>query len=68
MGTLQSVLILSAILFASSGSNSTAQTRSAATDLGDTTWQLVKFRSSDGTVLVLYRSFADECTCRLQIG
>jgi copper homeostasis protein (lipoprotein) len=52
MGTLQSVLILSAILFASSGSNSTAQTRGAATDLGDTTWQLVKFRGSDGTVLV----------------
>lgn len=51
MGILQSVLILSIFVFTSFTSIATAQASKAGSDLGGTSWQFVKFRSGDGTVL-----------------
>jgi heat shock protein HslJ len=51
MGTIKSVLILSTILFTAFARIGTAQTSNAAAHLGGTTWQLVKFRGNDDTVL-----------------
>ena len=51
MGTIKSVLILSTILLTTFARVGTAQTSNAAAHLGGTTWQLVKFRGNDDTVL-----------------
>lgn len=51
MGILHPALILLTFLFTSVASRARVQTSNAAADLGDTTWQLMKFRGGDGTVL-----------------
>jgi len=51
MGIVKSALILSTILFTSFAYIGTAQNSNAAADLGGATWQLVKFRGNDDTVL-----------------
>ena len=48
---VQSALILSIFVFTSFASIGTAQTSKAGSDLGGTSWQLVKFRGGDDTVL-----------------
>jgi hypothetical protein len=50
MGAIQSALILSTLLLTTFVC-SEAQTSSPPSDLGGTSWQLVKFRGSDGKVV-----------------